>query len=57
MTPRQLDRWRRAGSLARATMGTRRFGREIVFCADMDPLAWWCLTEAIMDIGKPGRLR
>lgn len=46
--------WIGAGHLARVAMGVREHGRgrarEIVYEADHDPLAWWCLTQAIHDL-------
>ena len=45
-------KWKRAGRLSRLAMGktkgTRNHPPE--WKADLDPLAWWCLTEAIYDI-------
>lgn len=37
-----------AGELARIAMGkTKRWGQSATDAATDDPLAWWCLTEAI----------
>ena len=46
--------WIGAADLARTAMGTRIHGggrnREVVREATYDPLAWWCLTQAIYDL-------
>lgn len=50
MTKREIERWARASRLARDAMGKqprRRGDKDARWNADDDPLAWWCLTEAI----------
>ena len=45
----------KAGEIARIAMGTdvipgvRGKPREVVFRADNDPLAWWCLVELLIN--------
>lgn len=54
MTKRQLERWRRAGNLARIAMGKKKqWGDPPLCAATEDPLAWWCLTEAIYNCNNP----
>lgn len=48
----------RASVLAFHAMGFERNGRRgrasrKVYRADEDPLAWWCLTEAIVALSRP----
>lgn len=53
MTEKQTAKWLRAAGLARDAMGKVKLGggRTAIWVwkADEDPLAWWCLTEAIHD--------
>ncbi len=46
------QRWYKAAKLARLAMGKTqaRRGSPAQWEADLDPLAWWCLTEAIYDL-------
>ena len=53
----ETARWSKAGELARIAMGKVSqpdpldLRRSInVDVATLDPLAWWCLTEAIYDL-------
>ncbi len=52
MTDEEVTEWQRAADLAAKAMGSYkvRNGRkmETHLTATDDPLAWWCLTEAIM---------
>lgn len=56
MTSKDAMLYALAGDLARHAMGktTRREGRrsETVWLADEDPLAWWCLVEAMVALPK-----
>jgi hypothetical protein len=48
MTRKQIKRWKRAAHLARIAMGKRKvWGEDKTELANDDPLAWWCLAEAI----------
>lgn len=42
----QHDLYERASTLAALAMGQKK--------ADEDPLAWWCLVEAILSFGNAG---
>jgi hypothetical protein len=44
----------RAGDLARVAMGkdNAHFKRDRRWRAIDDPLAWWCLTEAIVELAR-----
>jgi len=56
MRQREAEQWHRAAFLARMAMGrNEKPGRRRTdkWNADLDPLAHWLLTEAIMDIHKP----
>jgi hypothetical protein len=46
-----MKRWKRAAILARLAMGKSDARRRSpsYWLADEDPLAWWCLTEAIFE--------
>lgn len=52
MRARGNHRWYKAAKLARLAMGktAARRGQPAQWQADLDPLAWWCLTEAIHDL-------
>lgn len=58
MTPKQIEKYKRAGFIARVAMGRRPRGGpgiprlEPGWVADDDPLAWWCLTEWIVESQK-----
>lgn len=59
MTNAELRQWRRASEIAYVAMGRleRGPGRASPayrWKADEDPLAWWVLTELIMDFAKRG---
>jgi hypothetical protein len=45
----QIQRYYRAGSLATIAMGKDVHGNWI---AEEDPLAWWCLTDAIANFAR-----
>jgi len=49
MTKKERRRWQRAARLARLAMGKSggARGHPPAWHADLDPLAWWCLTDAI----------
>lgn len=53
---KEIKRWKRAGHIAYLAMSTEtpRVGRgkRINHRVDDDPLAWWCLTELIYDLGS-----
>ena len=48
---RERKHWLRAAQLAQIAMGKTKAtrGHSPEWEADLDPLAWWCLTEAIHD--------
>lgn len=47
MTKKQIKKWKRAANLARVAMGKKKVMGATLEVASEDPLAWWCLTEAI----------
>lgn len=59
MTDHEFNLYAKAGALAKYAMGKRNAGSNRyphkVWVADEDPLACWCLIEAIVQIAKDYR--
>lgn len=59
MTDDEFKLWGHAAKVARLAMGKTdgRKNRNQEWKADLDPLAWWCLTETIMSFRNPDMTR
>jgi hypothetical protein len=61
MTDREMKLLHDASQIARLAMGTevipgvRGRPRKVIWKADEDPLAWWCLVEAIVGLANRRR--
>lgn len=54
---KEIDAWNKAARIAHIAMGKERGGRkkDRRWIAEIDPLAWVCLTELIMTMRYPSK--